>query len=59
MKKSWQIVESPHEDGALQAIRKSRFINETLPDAFMIDAFPFTDRTFLVVVTILKREGGV
>lgn len=57
MKTSWQIVESPHEDGALQAIRKSRFIHETLPDDFQIDAFPFTDRTFLVVVTVMKRKG--
>lgn len=59
MKTSWQIVESPHEDGALAAVRRSRFINDVLPDDFQIDAFPFTDKTFLVVVTVMKREGGV
>lgn len=56
MKTSWQIVKSPREDGALAAIRNSRFIEVDLPDDFMLDAFPFTDGTFLVVVTMVKGK---
>ena len=57
MKTLWQIVESPHDDGPFAAIRKSRFNAMMLPQDFKIEVFLFTDVTFLVVVTVLKRGG--
>jgi hypothetical protein len=57
MKTLWQIVESPHEEGPIAAIRRSRFINMVLPQEFKLDVVRFTDVTVLVVVTVLKRGG--
>ena len=52
MKTDWQIVESPHADGARVALEKSRlrFVQPRAGMNLHVEVMPFTDETFLVVL---------